>query len=258
MNESSSPERARAAFSRAWPWLRWPVLTGAGFALGFLIPYMLTLDARVRSRVGEIAFSQPTRVFARPQRLAPGVAMSADALELELTAAGYTPDARAHVPGGFDREGEHFIVASRGYAGPDGGELPRRVQVALSHGQIASVKDFTSGQTLHETHLDPARIATLYGAEQEERQVVRLDELPPLLVTGLQAVEDRDFAHHHGIDVTAILRAAFSNLRAGHVVQGASTLTQQLVRNLLLDRNKSFVRKFNEALLSMLIEAHYS
>ncbi|MDQ2971536.1 MAG: penicillin-binding protein 1B [Pseudomonadota bacterium] len=244
--------------ARTWPIARWPVLIGAGFAVGFLIPYMLTLDARVRARVGEIAFSQPTRVFARPQLLAPGTAMSADALELELTAAGYTPDMAAHVPGSFCRDGDRFIVASRGYAGPDGGELPRRVQVALSHGQIASVKDLTSGQTLHGTHLDPARIATLYGAEQEERQVVRLDELPPLLVSGLQAVEDRDFAHHHGIDFTAILRAAFANLRAGHVVQGASTLTQQLVRNLFLDRNRSFVRKFNEALLSMLIETHYS
>ncbi|MEO7149081.1 MAG: penicillin-binding protein 1B [Rhodanobacteraceae bacterium] len=258
MNELSFYERLRERMARTWPIARWPVLIGAGFAIGFLIPYMLTLDARVQARVGEIAFSQPTRVFARPQLLAPGTAMSADALELELTAAGYTPDMAAHVPGSFCRDGDRFIVASRGYAGPDGGELPRRVQVALSHGQIASVKDLTSGQTLHGTHLDPARIATLYGAEQEERQVVRLDELPPLLVSGLQAVEDRDFAHHHGIDFTAILRAAFANLRAGHVVQGASTLTQQLVRNLFLDRNRSFVRKFNEALLSMLIETHYS
>src|SRR6185437_3182006 len=103
-----------------------------------------------------------------------------------------------------------------------------------------------------------ARIAALYGAEQEERQVVQLDELPPLLVTGLQAVEDRDFKHHHGVDFVAILRAMFANLRAGHVVQGASTLTQQLVRNLFLDRSKKLVRKFNEALLSVLIESHYS
>lgn len=251
-------ERLRDGCIRAWPLARWPVLIGVGFLLGFLIPYVLVLDARVRDRVGEIAFSQPTRVFARPQRIAEGVPMNADTLTLELTSAGYTNEAQAHVPGSFSRDGEYFTIASRGYAGPDGGELPRRIQVSLSHGQITTVKDLTSGATLHETHLDPARTATLYGAEQEERQVVQLDELPPLLVTGLQAVEDRDFAHHHGIDVGAILRAAFANLRAGHVVQGASTLTQQLVRNLFLDRNRSFIRKFNEALLSMLIESHYS
>ncbi len=252
-------QRLRAACVRIWPWLRWPVWIGLGVALGFLIPYTAVLDARVRDRVGEIAFSQPTRVYARPQLLASGVPMSADALTLELTAAGYTQEQNeARVPGTFSRDGSHFVIASRGYADPAGGELPRRVRVTLSHGQIDSVKDLTSGRMLHETHLDPARIAALYGAEQEERQVVRLDELPPLLVTGLQAVEDRDFKHHHGVDFTAILRAMFANLRAGHVVQGASTLTQQLVRNLFLDRNKSFIRKFNEALLSVLIESHYS
>lgn len=252
-------QRLRVAFVRIWPWLRWPVWIGLGVALGFLIPYTAVLDARVRDRVGEIAFSQPTRVYARPQRLAAGVPMSADALTLELTAAGYTQEqGEARVPGTFSRDGNRFVIASRGYADPAGGELPRRVRVTLSHGQIDSVKDLTSGRMLHETHLDPARIAALYGAEQEERQVVRLDELPPLLVTGLQAVEDRDFKHHHGVDFTAILRAMFANLRAGHVVQGASTLTQQLVRNLFLDRSRSFIRKFNEALLSVLIESHYS
>jgi penicillin-binding protein 1B len=251
--------RLRNAWLRAWPVTRWPLLIGIGFAIGFLLPYTLVLDARVRARVGEIAFSQPTRVFAKPVRLAPGEAMNPDALVLELASAGYTQEQKeARVPGTFSRDGERFVIASRGYADPAGGELPRRVRVTLSHGQIDSVKDLTSGHLLHETHLDPARIATLYGAEQEERQVVKLDELPPLLVSGLQAVEDRDFKHHWGIDITAILRAAFANLRAGHVVQGASTLTQQLVRNLFLDRNKSFVRKFNEALLSVLIEAHYT
>ncbi|HJU26729.1 MAG TPA: penicillin-binding protein 1B [Rhodanobacteraceae bacterium] len=254
----SSLQRFRAIWARCWPWLRWPVWIGLGVALGFLVPYTAVLDARVRDRVGEIAFSQPTRVYARPQLLAPGVPMKAEALQLELTAAGYTPEKEARVPGTFGRDGDRFVIASRGYADPAGGELPRRVRVMLSHGRIDSVKDLTSGRTLHETHLDPARIATLYGARQEERQVVRLDELPPLLVTGLQAVEDRDFKHHHGVDFSAILRATFANLRAGHVVQGASTLTQQLVRNLFLDRSKSFIRKFNEALLSVLIESHYS
>jgi penicillin-binding protein 1B len=251
--------RLRDAWLRAWPVTRWPLLIGIGFAIGFLLPYTLVLDARVRARVGEIAFSQPTRVFAKPVRLAAGEAMNANALVLELTSAGYTQEQdEARVPGTFSRDGERFVIASRGYADPAGGELPRRVRVTLSHGQIDSVKDITSGHLLHETHLDPARIATLYGAEQEERQVVKLDELPPLLVSGLQAVEDRDFKHHWGVDITAILRATFANLRAGHVVQGASTLTQQLVRNLFLDRNKSFVRKFNEALLSVLIETHYT
>ncbi len=107
-------------------------------------------------------------------------------------------------------------------------------------------------------HLDPARIATLYGADQEERRFVHLADVPPLLVKGLQAVEDRNFKDNIGIDFSAIARAAFANLRAGHTVQGGSTLTQQLVRNLFLSRDQTFTRKINEALMSLLLEAHYS
>ena len=87
---------------------------------------------------------------------------------------------------------------------------------------------------------------------------MHLADVPPLLVSGLQAVEDRNFKHHIGIDFGAIARAAFANLRAGHTVQGGSTLTQQLVRNLFLSRDQNFTRKINEALMSLLLEAHYS
>ncbi len=86
---------------------------------------------------------------------------------------------------------------------------------------------------------------------------MKLEQLPPLLVAGLQAIEDRDFKHHHGINVVSILRAMLSNVAAGHVVQGGSTLTQQLVKNLFLDRGQRYSRKINEALISLIIEARY-
>ena len=121
-----------------------------------------------------------------------------------------------------------------------------------------SVQEAAGDKKIETAHLDPARIATLYGASQEERRFVRLTDVPPLLASGLQAVEDRGFKHHIGIDFSAIARAAFANLRAGHTVQGGSTLTQQLVRNLFLSRQQNFTRKINEALMSMLLETHYS
>ena len=244
---------------RVWSFARWPILTGIGFAVGFVVPYTLVLDHRVKTRVTELDFSQPTRVYARPQLLQAGVPMNKATLELELRIAGYSEAAHvAQVPGTYSVDGKAFTIASRGYMDPSGGELPRRVRVTLAAGRIGSVLDLTSGKPLRRTHLDPARIATMYGAQQEERIIVRLDQLPPLLVQGVQAVEDRDFKHNHGIDLSSIARAALADLRAGHVVQGGSTITQQLVRNLFLDRNQTLVRKFNEALLSVLLDAHYS
>ncbi|HEY9112235.1 MAG TPA: penicillin-binding protein 1B [Rhodanobacteraceae bacterium] len=252
-------ERVRGFIARVWPFARWPILIGLGFAIGFVVPYTLVLDHRVKTRVTEIDFTQPTRVYGKPQLLEAGVPMDKATLTLQLEMAGYTEAAQvARVPGTFSTDGDRFIVASRGYMDPVGGELPRRVRVTVGSGAIQSVFDLTANKPLRRTRLDPARIATLYGAEQEERIIMQLSELPPLLVQGVQAVEDRDFKNNHGIDLSSILRAALADLRAGHVVQGGSTITQQLVRNLFLDRNQTLVRKFNEALLSILLDAHYT
>ncbi|QNK00247.1 penicillin-binding protein 1B [Dyella sp. G9] len=249
--------RLRSIFSAVWPWIRIPFWVCMGLLFGFVLPYTLVLNKRVQDRFNDLVFAVPTRVYARPLPLAAGTPMTPGTLELELTFSGYSNDGRAEVAGTWTKEGSTYTISSRGYAGPDGGELPKRIRVALGKGQVASVKDLGTGKPMELTHLDPARIATVYGSQQEERRIVRLADVPPLLLSGLQAVEDRDFKHHFGIDLTAILRASFANLRAGHTVQGGSTLTQQLVRNLFLDREQNYSRKFNEALMSILIEAHY-
>ncbi|RCS31330.1 penicillin-binding protein 1B [Rhodanobacter denitrificans] len=250
--------RIRLLARRSWPWLRIPFWIAAGLLVGFVLPYTLVLNKRVQERFNDLVFAVPTRVYARPLPLAVGLPMKPAALELELTFAGYSNDGRGQVAGSWAKEGARFTVSSRGYAGPDGGELPKRIRVTLGNGVVQSVQDVASGKKIELAHLDPARIATLYGATQEERRFVHLADVPPLLVSGLQAVEDRDFKHHIGIDIGAIVRAAFANLRAGHTVQGGSTLTQQLVRNLFLNRDQNFTRKINEALMSLLLEAHYS
>ena len=107
--------------------------------------------------------------------------------------------------------------------------------------------------------MDAARIATLYGQRQEERRLVRVEDVPQLLTDTLQAVEDKDFAHHHGIDLSGMARAAMANLRAGETRQGASTLTQQLARSGLLGigREQTYTRKFNEILYALLMESRY-
>jgi penicillin-binding protein 1B len=88
---------------------------------------------------------------------------------------------------------------------------------------------------------------------------VRIEEVPELLVTGLQAVEDRDFKRHHGIDLTGIAARRVGEPAFGRSQQGASTITQQLARSGLLGigKEQTFTRKFNEVLYALLIEARY-
>ncbi len=84
-----------------------------------------------------------------------------------------------------------------------------------------------------------------------------LKDAPELLVTGLQAVEDRQFKHHHGVAFRSIARAFVANIKAGQAVQGGSTLTQQLVKNYFLSSERTLVRKVNEAIMAVLLEFHY-
>ncbi|MDH6268411.1 penicillin-binding protein 1A [Rhizobium sp. SG_E_25_P2] len=87
---------------------------------------------------------------------------------------------------------------------------------------------------------------------------VPIDELPDALVKAVLATEDRRFFDHFGIDFLGLIRAMSENARAGGVVQGGSTLTQQLAKNLFLSNERTFDRKIKEAFLSLWLEANYS
>lgn len=234
------------------------VLALVGLGLGFLIPYTVYLNSQVTEKFGALTWQMPTRVYARPLQITPGLAMNAATLKTELDAAGYR-EGDGIKPGTYATTGARWTISSRGFRDVDGVVAPGRVQVSLSGGRVSRLRDGDGERTLKVARMDPARIATLYGQRQEERRLVRIDEVPQLLTDTLQAVEDQDFAHHHGIDLSGMARAAFINLRAGETRQGASTLTQQLARSGLLGigREQTYTRKFNEILYAMLIEARY-
>ena len=97
-----------------------------------------------------------------------------------------------------------------------------------------------------------ARSGDLYG------NTVAVSSLPPDLVHAVIAIEDRRFYHHFGIDPLGLARAAWINVRTGNVVQGGSTLTQQLAKNLFLTPDRTFKRKIQEALLALWLEHTYS
>jgi len=98
----------------------------------------------------------------------------------------------------------------------------------------------------------------LHAFARENRVIVALDDVPAALVDAVVATEDKDFRSHWGVDASAIMRAAMRNVRAGRVVEGASTITQQLARSLFLTPEISLTRKLREALLALRIEQTYS
>jgi penicillin-binding protein 1B len=244
--------------ARAW---RLALLLG-GIFLGLLVPWVIYLNHQVTTEFEGRKWDLPSRVFARSLDLYPGAPLSLRDLETELRVSGYRRAERAARPGQYRVAGSSVEIHRRPFAFPDGAEGPQRIEVRFAGHTIGRVRDLGLGAApvaadLDLARLDPAEIASIYPLQKEDRTLVDIAQVPPLLVTGLQAVEDRHFKQHPGVDLRGIARAALANLRAGRAVQGGSTLTQQLVKNFFLTHERTVVRKFNEAIMALLLEYHY-
>jgi penicillin-binding protein 1B len=231
------------------------LLTAAGVVLALYVGY---LDIVIRQKFDGKRWSLPAVVYARPLELFKGLAITADLLEEELILAGYRQESDVKDPGGYERSGDTIRLVSRDFHFADGLEKSMQLSVSFSGNRIDSIRRTDSGDKLSLARLDPARIGSFHPRQHEDRILVTRNELPDMLVRTLIAVEDKKFASHIGIDPLAIIRAAYVNFRTGAAVQGGSTLTQQLVKNFFLSNERTLWRKLNEAVMALLLEAHYS
>ncbi len=229
----------------------------AGLGIGMLVPWMFWLNHLVTAEFEGRKWDLPSRVFARPLSLFEGQSLSPQFLEKELQAAAYRKTAGADREGTWSGSGGRYEIYRRGFRFEDGVQQPLKFRLELDNGIVSRLSSPAGGGDLGLIRLDPAEIASIYPLHDEDRTLVSLDEVPELLVTGLQAVEDRNFKHHYGVDPRGIARAMWVNLREGGTVQGGSTLTQQLVKNYYLSNEQSLPRKINEALMALLLEWHY-
>ncbi|MBK1703280.1 penicillin-binding protein 1B [Halochromatium glycolicum] len=230
------------------------VLT-AGLGLGL---YGVHLDKVVRSKFEGKRWALPARVYARPLELYVGRPMTQDALVGELQRLKYRETADLGRAGSFNTDGDRVLIRTRPFRYWDGAESERLISVQIADGVITDMRSGGNGRDLALVRLDPALIASIYPTHNEDRVLLRRQQLPPLLVKTLLAVEDRSFYQHLGVDPRAILRAAFENLMAGRTVQGASTLTQQLVKNFYLTQERTLERKAKEAYMAVLLDHRYS
>jgi penicillin-binding protein 1B len=229
----------------------------AGVGMGLLVPWSMYLNHQVTTEFEGRKWDLPSRVYARPLELYPGAKLSAADLESELKAAGYRKSDQLAKPGNYRVSGREFEIHRRAFRFAEGQEPAQRLKLRLDGGEVSQLRNAQSGDSLDLLRLEPAEIASIYPLHKEDRSLVRLEDAPPLLVMGLQAVEDRNFKHHPGLDFRGIARAAWANLRAGRTVQGGSTLTQQLVKNYFLNDDRTLLRKINEAIMAVLLEWHY-
>ncbi|MGH7847808.1 MAG: PBP1A family penicillin-binding protein, partial [Candidatus Binatia bacterium] len=131
-------------------------------------------------------------------------------------------------------------------------------RVGFQSGAVARMENMAAREELFSLELEPELITGLYDRVWEERKVVRLAEVPSLLVKAILAIEDERFFRHRGVDPVAILRATWVNVTSGGIVQGGSTLTQQLMKNFFLGDERTLQRKAKEFLMALIAERKYS
>ncbi|WP_263081232.1 penicillin-binding protein 1B [Endozoicomonas sp. Mp262] len=240
------------------PAKRWGTLfIKVAFTVGVLLTaWMMYLDAVVTRQFEGKKWDIPAKVYARPLELYKGKDLSPNQLQVQLKLQGYQAVRKVSRPGTFSRNGNDFVIYSRGFHFADGTENSRYARVSFQHHRIQSLVD-KARNNLPVLRLDPQLIGGIYPSSYEDRLLIHISQAPEYLVPGLLAIEDRNFYEHHGVSLSSIARAMVVNLKSGSVVQGGSTLTQQLVKNFYLSNERTLLRKGKEAIMALLLEFHY-
>jgi len=231
---------------------------GAAVAAFMFTSYLGYLDFNVREQFEGKRWAIPARVYTNPIDLYAGYAQPIEKLEALLKMLHYRNDATLSAEGTYSRQGSQLRIRSREFAFWDQTQASMNMLVKFNGPAIEKITDLKTNQDIAIVRMDPVQIGSLYPKIKEDRVLIKLSEAPPALLNGLFASEDRDFYQHFGISMRGIVRAIWTNVIAGGMVQGGSTITQQLVKNFYLTKERSLSRKAKEALMAFILEYHYT
>lgn len=219
--------------------------------------YIGYLDYTVRKQFEGKRWSIPARVYASPVEIYSGYGLTASRFENLLMQLHYRRDYRLSSEGTYYKKGSQVSLKTRSFNFWDKRQESHQLRIKFSADTVSQIIDVTTSKEMPIIRMDPVQIGSFYPTRKEDRILIKLENTPDALIHGLLATEDRDFYNHFGVSIKAIARALWANIRAGSVVQGGSTITQQLVKNFYLTPERSLWRKLNEAFMALILEYRF-
>ncbi len=253
--KTTSSGKKSVTGSRRFIWLN---LLAGGFFVSILAFafYLFYLDQQIQQRFSGDKWSLPARVYARPLELFIGKPFSFASMQQQLRDLGYTKTNDLSEPGRYNLQNNSILIHTREFAFWDGKSAAERLRIDFQNDHVTSIS--RNNSSVAYIRLEPELIGKIYPLHKQDRVLVDYDAVPQSLVDALLAVEDRNFFSHPGIDLKGILRALVANVRSAGLVQGGSTLTQQLVKNFFLTPDRTLIRKVNELFMALILEHRYS
>jgi len=236
----------------------WSIFWKSTLALtAFMVIMGIYFDKKIERKLDGSAWTLPAQVYARPLILEKGQSLTQKSLIAELRLLNYRPVKIVRSAGQFSVDNHQVQLFRRSFDFPDGIEHNEKISVHFVDNKVASLRN-ADQQEILSFRLDPLLLSRLHSDHIEDRVFVPFEKIPDLFIDTLLLMEDRDYYHHQGVSPFAIARAFLVNFKAGHTVQGGSTLTQQLAKNLFLTQKRSLWRKFQEAYIAVLMDYKYS
>ncbi|EKO3441922.1 penicillin-binding protein 1B [Vibrio fluvialis] len=253
-SSSSKPNGSRSWLKRLWS-LGWKV----GLALAAVLIFTgIYLDSMIKQRFEGQLFELPTVVYARILTLEPGSDISIKQMRNELDVLNYRKVSQPRYAGEYSASSTRIELIRRPFEFADGPEPDRHVMLIFDDNGLNRIQSLEKRGDLGYLRIEPKMLGMLEKDTQEQRLFLRREQFPEVMIDALLTTEDRSFYQHDGVSPMAIARAMVANLKAGRTVQGGSTLTQQLAKNIFLSSDRTLWRKLREAYMALIIDYRYS
>lgn len=229
------------------------VFTFAIISLLVTAYYIVRYSSIINRHLESHKWALPSTIYADAPVLSSGTPVNADWLVRYLQRLNYVQTVRSNLKPGQYSIDKHAILLRKNFVTPDPAN-DFALAVQFDKNGVKSVININAQRQLPFYELEPAPISDLFGGQWEKRLLVQIKDVPAYLPNAIIAIEDRRFYDHLGIDLIGIGRALWNDVRGKKHLQGASTITQQLVKNFYLTSERTIKRKLSEALMAMIME----